>query len=101
VLTFPGSADGPWKRYVADPDARGVGTVRYPRLVPKDADSSAKLKKRTLTNLSNDRPAWLANAHRRLDEAVAAAYGWPPDLPDDDLLARLLALNRDRAGGTR
>lgn len=35
--------------------------------------------------------------HRRLDAAVAAAYGWPPDLADDDLLARLLALNLERA----
>jgi type II restriction/modification system DNA methylase subunit YeeA len=49
--------------------------------------------KRTLTNLYNDRHAWLANAHRALDEAVFAAYGWPPSLTDDELLARLLDLN--------
>jgi type II restriction/modification system DNA methylase subunit YeeA len=99
VLEFPGSADGPWRRYVTDADpARGVGTVRYPRVVPRDAASAAQLKKRTLTNLYNDRPAWLAAAHRKLDEAVFAAYGWPADLPDDDLLARLLALNLSRAG---
>jgi hypothetical protein len=71
--------------------------VRYPRLVPKDADSPTKLKKRTLTNLYNERPAWLANAHRRLDEAVFAAYGWPADMSDDELLAKLLALNLERA----
>jgi hypothetical protein len=70
----------------------------YPRVVPKDADSAARLKKRTLTNLDNERPAWLASAHRRLDEAVFAAYGWPPDLSDDELLAKLLALNLERAG---
>lgn len=99
VLEFPGSAGGPWRRYVTDVDpARGVGTVRYPRLVPKDAASAAKLKTRTLTNLYNERPAWLAAAHRKLDEAVSAAYGWPADLPDDDLLGRLLALNLARAG---
>ena len=74
VLEFPGSVDGPWKRFVHDANAKGIGTVRYPRLVPKDADSAIKLKKRTLTNLYNERPAWLANAHRRLDEAVFAAY---------------------------
>jgi hypothetical protein len=28
---------------------------------------------------------------------VFAAYGWPADLSDDDLLARLLALNLSRA----
>ena len=97
VLEFPGSVDGPWKRYVADPDARGIGTVKYPRTVPKDAASAANLKKRTLTNLYNDRPTWLKDAHRRLDDAVFAAYGWPPSLSDDDLLARLLALNLSRA----
>jgi len=48
------------------------------------------------TSLYNERPAWLANAHRRLDAAVFAAYGW---LADDDLLARLLALNLERARG--
>ena len=65
--------------------------------MPKDADSAAKLKKRTLTNLYNERPAWLASAHRKLDAAVAAAYGWPADLGDDELLGRLLALNLERA----
>jgi hypothetical protein len=99
VLEFPGSADGPWKRYVRDADpARGVGTVRYPRTLPKDAAAAAKLKARTLTNLYNELLAWLTAAHRRLDGAVAAAYGWPADLSDDALLARLLDLNLSRAG---
>lgn len=97
-LEFPGSADGPWKRYVSDPDARGISTVRYPRVVPKDGKAAGELKKRTLTNLYNERPAWLANAHRKLDEAVFAAYGWPVNLSDDDLLAKLLELNLSRAG---
>jgi hypothetical protein len=55
--------------------------------------SEAELKSRTLTNLYNQRPAWLAAAHARLDAAVFAAYGWPDDLSDEELLARLLALN--------
>jgi len=38
-------------------------------------------------------------AHRRLDAAVLTAYGWPEDLPDDALLARLLELNLAQAGG--
>ena len=58
----------------------GIGTVRWPRLVPKDPECAESLKKRTLTNLYNERPTWLANAHRKLDEAVLAAYGWPADL---------------------
>lgn len=70
----------------------------YPdRLLPVDDHAAAELKKRTLTNLYNQRPTWLANAHRILDEAIAAAYGWPADLSDEDILRRLLALNRERA----
>ncbi|HSA48194.1 MAG TPA: class I SAM-dependent DNA methyltransferase, partial [Candidatus Competibacteraceae bacterium] len=68
----------------------------YPdRIIPKP-EHAAELKKRTLTNLYNQRPAWLDYAHRALDEAVAAAYGWPADLSDDEVLRRLLTLNRER-----
>ncbi len=56
-----------------------------------------ELKRRTLTNLYNERPAWLDTAHRNLDVAVFNAYGWPPNLTDDEVLARLLALNQERA----
>ncbi len=70
----------------------------YPdRILPRDEEAAKELKKRTLTNLYNQRPAWLDTAHRRLDAAVAAAYGWPTDLPDDEVLARLFALNQERA----
>jgi len=55
------------------------------------------LNQRTLTNLYNRRPDWLDQAHRRLDAAVFDAYGWPHDLSDDEILARLLALNLERA----
>ncbi len=96
VLEFPGSLDGPWARYVADADARGIGTVRWPRLVPRDADSAASLKKRTLTNLYNERPAWLDLAHKKLDAAVFDAYGWDTGIDDDELLERLLRLNLER-----
>jgi type II restriction/modification system DNA methylase subunit YeeA len=70
----------------------------YPeRLLPISDDAAAILKTRTLTNLYNQRPTWLDNAHHDLDEAVALAYGWPADISDDDALARLLELNRVRA----
>ena len=58
--------------------------------------SEADLAKRTLTNLYNERPQWLPDVHRHLDEAVLAAYGWAVDLQDEALLARLLALNLSR-----
>lgn len=70
----------------------------YPdRLLPKDAAAEAVLRNRTLTKLYNERPVWLANAHVALDAAVSAAYGWPSDLSDDEVLSRLFALNRSRA----
>ena len=72
----------------------------YPdRLLPVNDEAAALLKKRTLTNLYNERPTWLANAHRDLDEAVVAAYGWPTDLSDEEVLRRLLELNLARAAG--
>ena len=67
------------------------------RILPVDDKAAAVLNKRTLTNLYNERPAWLVNAHRDLDNAVAAAYGWPADISEDDALARLFALNQSRA----
>jgi hypothetical protein len=39
----------------------------------------------------------LRQLHDDLDAAVADAYGWPADLPDDEVLTRLVALNRTRA----
>jgi hypothetical protein len=68
-------------------------------LNPPDA-SDADLKKRTLTNLYNTRPAWLAAAHAALDRAVWTAYGWEDDsaeTTDEEILGRLLALNGERA----
>ncbi len=67
-------------------------------LNPPGLDEAA-LKKRTLTNLYNERPDWLADAHARLDAAVLDAYGWPHDLDDEAILERLLALNLERAKG--
>jgi hypothetical protein len=99
ILEFPGSNDGPWRRYIdpATVNSRGIGTVRYPRTVPKDEECAKQLKKRTLTNLYNECPTWLDLAHQKLDAAVFDAYGWPDSLSDDDILARLLALNLERA----
>ena len=72
-----------------------------PRLLPVDEDAPRELKRRTLTNLYNQRPAWLAHLLDALDAAVFAAYGWaeaPAQLGEEELLARLLALNLERAG---
>ena len=76
--------------------ARRLDELRRNWLNPEGA-TEAELKKRTLTNLYNARPTWLDNAHKRLDAAVFAAYGWPADIPDEDILKNLLALNLERS----
>ncbi len=76
----------------------------YPdRIIPKPEYAKA-IKERTLTNLYNKRAAgevqWLEDAHRTLDMAVARAYGWDdytPEMPDEEILRRLLKLNLERA----
>ena len=76
-----------WVEWVDEP------VPSYPkRPVPRDETAAKELKKRTLTNLYNARPQWLADAHANLDAAVAAAYGWPADISEDDALRELLAL---------
>jgi type II restriction/modification system DNA methylase subunit YeeA len=80
--------------------AHALNARRAAWLNPPDA-TEAEVKKRTLTNLYNQRPAWLAQAHAALDRAVWAAYDWeeaPEATSDEAILERLLALNGERAG---
>lgn len=100
--TFP----FPWppgKEPTSDPRVQAIATAARRLVELRDnwlnpvGASDAELKKRTLTNLYNLRPTWLDNAHKALDRAVLDAYGWPHELTDDELLARLLALNAERA----
>ena len=77
-----------WVEWVDEP------VPGYPnRPVPRHEAAAKELKKRTLTNLYNARPQWLADAHAALDAAVATAYGWDADISEEDALERLLALN--------
>jgi len=78
--------------------ARELDRLREGWLNPEGA-SVKELERRTLTNLYNERPSWLAQVHNRLDQAVLAAYGWSADIGTDELLASLLALNLERASG--
>ena len=68
-------------------------TSRFPATRSAPFPATRALRKRTLTNLYNARPQWLAEAHEALDAAVAAAYGWSADISDDEVLRELLALN--------
>ncbi|MCP5278804.1 MAG: class I SAM-dependent DNA methyltransferase [Thiobacillus sp.] len=92
-----------WVDWVRTPEEEQAG---FPARPVAKAGHEAELKQRTLTNLYNQRAegkmSWLDHAHRALDAAVAAAYGWTdytPDMPDAEILARLLALNLERSGG--
>jgi len=87
--TFPFPRPNEQVREAIEVAARGLHETRQSKL---DADPSL-----TLTSLYNERPTWLDNCHRRLDTAVMGAYGWPIELDDDEILARLLALNLERA----
>ena len=81
-----------WVEWVEEP------VSGYPRRpVARDEAAEKELKKRTLTNLYNARPQWLADAHATLDAAVAAAYGWPSDISEDHALRELLLLNTGSA----
>lgn len=89
-----------WTERMPEVVPLGLATSPYPDRLIARPGFEAQLAKRTLTNLYNLRPAWLAQAHEALDAAVAAAYGWADwtaQMPDDEILRRLLALNRERA----
>jgi type II restriction/modification system DNA methylase subunit YeeA len=86
-----------WVDWVITPEEEKAGFPKRPVAKP---GHEADLKKRTLTNLYNQRPAWLDLAHKELDKAVAAAYGWTDytaEMPDEEILRRLLALNLERS----
>ncbi len=89
-----------WVDWVITPEEEKAGFPKRPVAKP---GHEADLRKRTLTNLYNARPAWLALAHKALDQAVATAYGWTDysaEMPDEEILRRLLALNLERAAAS-
>jgi type II restriction/modification system DNA methylase subunit YeeA len=86
-----------WVDWVRTEEEAAAGFPHRPVARPGHA---RELGSRTLTNLYNLRPAWLDLAHRELDAAVAAAYGWTdytPEMPDAEILKRLLRLNLERS----
>ena len=66
----------------------------YPKRPVARGEMAAKeLKARTLTNLYNAGPQWLADAHATLDAAVATAYGWDSGISEDEVLRDLFSRN--------
>ena len=94
--TFPFPEPDEAQRAAIAAAAVHLNQLREGWLNPPNATAS-ELKRRTLTNLYNQRPTWVVNDHAALDAAVAAAYGWPDGLSDVDILGRLLAMNLQRA----
>jgi hypothetical protein len=94
TFPFPRPTDEQGER--AGEAARRLVELRDGWLNPPSLDP-VELEKRTLTNLYNQRPTWLDHAHAALDAAIFSAYGWPTDLPDTEILERLLTLNLERA----
>lgn len=71
-------------------------SANYPKRPCPKTGYEVNLKKRTLTNLYNQRPSWLDNIHKELDKVVADAYGWEDytsEMEEDEILRRLLELN--------
>ena len=93
--TFPFPKPTPEQRETISSAGRELNVLRESWLNPPGV-SEPELKDRTLTNLYNARPTWLAQAHQRLAQTVLDAYEWPHIISDADLLARLLALNLQR-----
>lgn len=98
--TFPLPDPSPQQKEAIARAAKELDSLREGWLNPAPVDglelSQKELKKRTLTNLYNQRPTWLLNAHAALDAAVFAAYGWDHDIGDAEILARVLKLNLER-----
>ena len=84
-----------WTQRLPEVIPLGMQTSPYPdRIVAKFGPE------KDLAKLYNQRPVWLHAAHQTLDAAVAAAYGWADytaEMPDEEILKRLLALNLARS----
>lgn len=94
--TFPFPEPVEEQRLAIGAAAKSLDDLRRGWLFPEGMDE-AELRTRTLTNLYNDQPTWLRQAHESLDRAVHAAYGWTYPLAPDAVLSSLARLNLARA----
>jgi hypothetical protein len=84
--------------HVKAAQARGATITEIYNLV-EALKSDPKARLSAAQRLTHERAATmvLMELHEKLDAAVARAYGWPGDLSDEETLARLTALNAERA----
>ena len=86
----------PWPSGSVDGDVRTPNNIRtsIERTAQAILDARSKYPDSTLADLydSTFMPPELRRAHKANDEAVLAAYGWPKDLPESEIVARLFAL---------
>ena len=90
-----------WTERIPEVIPLGMSISPYPNRIVAKQGHEKDLLDRTLTKLYNQRPAWLDSAHKQLDLTVASAYGWDdytPNMPGEEILKRLLALNLARSG---
>lgn len=89
TLMVSAGDSGPWRDWGR---LLGIeeGDVPYVTRVAANESAARELKKRTLTALYNDPPAWLRDAHDRLDHAVTAAYGMSPGISDSEAINDLI-----------
>jgi hypothetical protein len=79
------------------PNRLRIGTVKYPRLIPRDEQCAKELKMRTLTNLYNQRrrgSSWPIAASTKPSSPPTAGL---PTSPTTNCWRGLLALNLRRA----
>jgi hypothetical protein len=93
--TFPFPDVTTAQRTAIEEAAERLNSLREGWLHPQMAGIGAD--KLTLTELYTRNPAWLQHAHAELDGAVMDAYGWKKTESDEEILASLLRLNRERS----
>ena len=85
--TFPFPRPTDEQRAAIAEAAANLDRLRQGWLNPPDRPydlTDQELARRTLTNLYNQNPTWLSDAHARLDAAVLDAYRWPLAIADEE-----------------
>jgi hypothetical protein len=96
------AANQPLDELMANPLAVAIARKAHSLYAAREAALTSGSKRLDMTELYDLRgqgeAVWLRDAHRQLDVTVAAAYGWSPDLNDDEILAALGNLHQRRQG---